>query len=182
MSRTLNLKDFEAASNEGGWRVWPDGWYRCLVDSTQYKNTKSGDGKCLHVKLLCVEQGDQFQRFQMEYLTLEHPSEQVVAIASSSLKAMLMAVGADPDVAEITDSGEMPALDGKTLMLRVYSRKTDSEYADADGYEQKIGGYKSVFEYQTEASGAEPTPATQGDLLAKPDLPPTPPPNDEVPF
>jgi hypothetical protein len=183
MAKTINLDDVEPPTHDeqkGTWSVWPDGWYRCLIDTTTYKPTKAGNGMCLHIKLTCVEQGEQFEQFLMEFLTLEHPNDLVTTIARSRMKEMALAAGLEGGAVTISDQLTCPELDGKTLMVRVYSKHTGSEYADRDGLEQKIGEYKSVAEYERAASGVSQKPATQADLLKPPPGQAVAP--DDVPF
>ena len=151
------------------WHVWEDGYYRVMVDSTDYKATNAGNGMCLHVKIVSLS-GDTKGRFLMEFLTLEHPNAETVSISQIQLKSMAVAMG-HPTPDFIDDSDE---LHSKPFYIRVYSKPSDRDFKDADGLEQKIGDYLTVQEYKDHIDSAPTKPAPTAKKAA-----PVP---DDVPF
>ena len=165
----------EELGQTGAWKAWPAAWYRMMIDNTDYLPTKAGDGKCLHLTLLCLDQGPYFNKTMRDFLTLEHPNDDTRKIARVVLKQIAIAVGfSDPNNVEDSDQ-----LVGKAMMVRVYVQKArDEKYGDADGNQNQIGEYMHVDTYVQKHGGkeAQPTRVTPNPAAGQMD------PNAEAPF
>jgi len=156
----------EDMEQKGGWSVFPDGDYRAMLKSTDYKPTNAGDGMCLHLSLMLLDEKGKEIR---DYLTLEHPNPTVVKIAKARLKQLAIAVGHEtPNNVEDSDS-----LLGAPFLVRLYSEvASNPKYGDKDGLQNKIGGYKGV-EGQRESGprSVNPPPEHVGGGAADNDIP-----------
>jgi len=161
LNRDLSGVTKEQMERTGGWKARPPGDYTFIITSSEYKETKSGDGMCLHLELICVDRGQ--ERFRLrDFLTLEHPNPTVVEIANAKLKALAIAVG-HPKPDFIGDSRE---LHNKRFVVTVTKEQVD-QYGDADGFQNKIAGYKPEAgrraEQSREQHDDEPPPPTDRD-------------------
>ena len=126
----------------GKWRALEAGDYRFMLTDSHYKDTRAGDGGCLHLFVQCIE--PEFARSKWrEFLTLEHPNETTVQIAKAKLKQLAIAVEhPTPDyVKESSDLHNIPF-----IASVVRETADDPKYGDADGWVNKIIAYKPIQE------------------------------------
>lgn len=165
INRDLSGVTREQMDRTGGWKARDPGDYVFLINNSDYKETKSGDGMCLHLDLQCVERGQ--ERFKMrDFLTLEHPNPTVVEIANANLKKIAIAVG-HPKPDFITDSRE---LHNKRFVVTITKEKVD-QYGDRDGFQNKIVDYKPVPGKEAAAAqrdDREPPPHEDEDRMREP--------------
>jgi hypothetical protein len=168
LNRDLSGVTKEQMERTGGWKAREPGDYLFLINNSDYKETKSGEGMCLHLELQCVERGH--QRFKMrDFLTLEHPNPTVVEIANARLKQLAIAVG-HPKPDFIGDSKE---LHNKRFVAVITKEKVE-QYGDADGFQNRVVGYKPVPAKaasparETEYDESEPPPHTDHDRMREP--------------
>lgn len=127
----------EDMNRDGSWKAMPEGWYRFVLKDSEYKATSAGDGKCLHLTMICLDSQFQGQE-KRDFLTLQHPKQETVQIAKARLKELAVAVG-HPTPNQVTDSAQLHNI---PFMARLYTQKArDPKYGDADGLQNKIGEY-----------------------------------------
>lgn len=143
----------EDMESTGKWRALEPGDYRFMITDSQYKDTRAGDGGCLHLWVQCVEPEHSRSKWR-EFLTLEHPNETTVRIAKARLKQIALAVGhPTPDYVE-----ESSDLHNIVFVASVVKETADDpKYGDVDGWKNSIQVYKPVEEaprrQATKASG-----------------------------
>jgi hypothetical protein len=132
----LNLSDVkEEDMASGGRRCFETGEYLFQITESDYRPTKAGDGNVLKLVWDCMEPGRRGKVF--EYLTLEHPKDDVVRIARARLKAIAIATGhRNPDMV-----GASEELHHKPCLLKLRKTKAQPGYGDDDGMENRIDGY-----------------------------------------
>lgn len=137
-----NLQDVkeEDMNHEGGWRSLLEGDYRFVVTETDYKSTKNGKGMVLWVRVQCIEPGHQSSKWT-EFFTIEHSNPDTVRIARAKLKALAIAVGhSNPDYVEYSED-----LHDRPFMAHVIQEiSSDPKYGDAEGYQNRIGGFAPI--------------------------------------
>ncbi|HEX9639996.1 MAG TPA: DUF669 domain-containing protein [Candidatus Krumholzibacteria bacterium] len=162
--RNVSDEDMEAT---GGWVAMPEGWYRFMVESSDYKRTKAGDGMCLHLSLRCLERGKHQGEEKRDFLTLVHPNDDATRIARARLKQLAVATGhPKPDYVE--DSNQ---LHNKPVMVKLgLEEASDPKYGDRNGNQNRVFGYLSIADYRAkhgnggeEAPGAAAPPPPTGD-------------------
>jgi len=128
----------DSEMNTGGsWKAWDKGEYRMMVTGSDVTTSKAGD-QMVVLEMVCLD-GPQEGNGQKDYLVTGHPKETVARIARTRLKELARAVS-HPDPNKIEDTCE---LHGMPFMLFVNRKKTKGEHADADGYENSLGGYSA---------------------------------------
>lgn len=166
LNRDLSGVTQEQMDRTGGWKARDPGDYLFIISGSDYKETKSGDGMCLHLELTCAERGQ--ERFKMrDFLTLEHPNPTVVEIANAKLKTIAIATG-HPKPDFVGDSRE---LHNKRMLVTITKEKVD-QYGDADGFQNKIMGYapaaKQASAPARPQADDEPPPHSDDDRMAEP--------------
>ncbi len=120
---------------EPEWKALPDGTYRAMVTHSEYKETASGFGKCLHLTFTILD-GEHETRTVRDFLTLEHKNETPVRIAMEKLKRLALAAGLDGG--SVDDSDELHT---KPVMVTVSREKADNGYGDDDGFQNRVKKY-----------------------------------------
>ena len=144
-----DVKDDEIGNGgRGGWSSWAQGDYRMMVIESEVKDTKVGNGKFLNVKLVCLD-GEREGDHKFDILILEHPSEIATRIGRARLKELAIAVG-HPTPDRIEDSEELHGTAVNVYITRKLAK--DEKYADSEGYENRVAGYKAI------AARGNPTP------------------------
>ena len=133
MKIDMDLTDVNVEETE--FKALPEGKYRAMITESEYKPTANGLGKCLHLRFAILG-GDHADRMVMDFLTLEHTNETAVRIAKEKLKKLALAVGIDGG--HINDSDD---LHYKALTLFVAREKSDNDYGDADGFQNRVKKY-----------------------------------------
>jgi hypothetical protein len=152
-----DVKD-EERETSGGFKAFERGWYRMLIDQTDYLPTKSGDGKRLSITLLCLD-GPNKGRLVFEGLNLENPSEMAQSIARRDLYDIAVAIGHKNP----TKIGKSEEIEGKAMMVNVYPKAASEGYGDEDGMENAIGqhGYLSIEAHAKKHGNTTHTPAAR---------------------
>lgn len=107
----------------------PAGWYRCMAMESEWRDTRSGNGRYLQVVFEVLE-GEHKGRKLWERLNLDNPNGVAVDIARRTLSALCRSVG----VFQVKDSSE---LHGKPVLVKVAKKKRP----DGD-WGNEIKGYK----------------------------------------
>lgn len=137
-------------SGGGGWEAMPAGWYRFMVESSEYKPTNAGNGMCLHLSLRCLDQ-EHLSAEKRDFLTLEHPNADTTRIARAKLKQLAIAVDhPTPDLV-----GDSSDLHNKPVMVKLGVEKAkDPQYGDRNGMQNRVFAYKSIADYRAENAGS----------------------------
>lgn len=147
------VKDEDMNRDGGGqWFVKADGWYRAMYQTSTWQSTKAGNGMVLGLEGMFLNPPDTGDKL-LDFLTLQHPNAKTVEIARVRLKELAISIGhPTPDYVENSED-----LHRKPFMVRLYSEASDNpKYGDANGMQQRIGGYKSEAAWQAENGGEAP--------------------------
>lgn len=101
-----NLAGFDANDVEpqDSFDPLPAGWYPVMITDSEFKPTKSGNGKYLQLELTVMD-GEYEGRKTWDRLNLDNPAQTAVEIAQRALSAICRAVGvmAPNDSSELHD-------------------------------------------------------------------------------
>lgn len=166
--------DASQVAPDAGFEPVPAGWYKVLIDESEMKPTKAGDGAYLHTRFNILE-GPYTGRKLFARLNLRNANPTAQEIGFKQLSAIAHAVG----VLQVADSTQLHNI---PLQVRVKVRKDQSgEYDD----QNDITSYKNINEPVGAAAaapggvpGAAVPPAAAGAPPAgwTPPANPTPPP------
>ena len=117
----------------------PAGDYRCIIEHSEMKPTKNGNGEMLVLRLKVLD-GDFKNRVLFDRLNLKNPSEQAVQIARGTLSAICRAVG-------VLTPGDSSELHNKPLVAVVMQREYNGNQ------QNEIKGYKEAKPVAKEATG-----------------------------
>lgn len=150
---SANLKGFNAAEVEpqGSYDPIPAGWYDVMITDSEMKQTKSGSGEYLQLRLDVIS-GEHEGRVVFDRLNLVNDNTTAVEIAQRTLSAICRAVG----VMTPQDSAD---LHDKPLRAKVAIRPAGNGY-DASN---EVKGYEAVTGAVKEKAPA-PTPAASGSV------------------
>lgn len=125
---------FNAAEVEpaGSFLPIPQGDYPAVITEAQWRDTKSGSGRYLQLKLE-VQGGEHAGRVLFDRLNLKNPNATAVEIAMRTLSAICRAVG----VMKPRDESELLY---KPLVVQVVVRPDDGQH----GPSNEIKGYKAA--------------------------------------
>lgn len=137
---SLDLSDVndDELGSSGAWSAWEQGEYRMMVIQSEVKDTKAGNGKFLNLKLVCLD-GEHEGDHKFDILMLEHPSDVATRIGRARLKELALAVG-HPTPDRIEDSEELHGIAVNVFITKKPAK--DAAYADREGFENKVTGYK----------------------------------------
>jgi hypothetical protein len=116
----------------------PDGKYRAMIIESDYKPTANGLGECLHLTFQILDGPHQNRRLK-DFLTLEHTNETTKRIAREKLKRLALAMHF-----ENGKVGDTEELHSKPVVLTVSREKTDSDFGDSEGFQNRIKKYSEV--------------------------------------
>lgn len=85
-----------------GFKPLPAGVYGAKITKAEISNNKAGNGQYIKIEFTLLGSKGIKGRKVFEYLTIQHPKEQVVQIALGKLKKLIKMVGKDPDSVEDT--------------------------------------------------------------------------------
>lgn len=136
--------DASQVQPDAGFEPIPAGWYKALMDESDWKPTKAGDGSYLNCRFSILE-GPYAGRKIFVMLNLRNPNQQAVDIALKQLSAIAHAVG----IMQVADSSQLHNI---PMQIKVKIRKDkDGEYDDKN----EISSYKHINE-QVGATAAAP--------------------------
>jgi hypothetical protein len=136
--------DASQVAPDAGFEPVPAGWYKVLIDESEMKPTKAGDGAYLHCRFNILE-GQYAGRKLFARLNLRNANPTAQEIGFKQLSAIAHAVG----VLQVADSTQLHNI---PLQVRVKIRKDkDGEYDD----QNDITSYKNINE-QVGATAAAP--------------------------
>jgi hypothetical protein len=140
--------DFDATEVEPktGYDALPAGKYKVVIEDTEQKPTRKGDGSYLQITFV-VTDGEYQGRKLWARLNLDNPSDQAVGIARAELSAICRAV----NVLKLKDSTQLHDLQ---LTVKV-TTKPDK---DSGEVRNEIKGYEPV----SAAAPAKPSPVAAG--------------------
>ena len=147
MKLEFNADDVEVVDED--FSVLPSGEYPVIVEDSEFRETKAGDGHYLFLQLSVID-GHGKNRKLFDRLNLDNPNAQAVEISKKQLASLCRAVGKQ----KISDSGELHDI---PVVARVEIRKGSNGYQDSND----IKGYKKYHSI----------PAASMDGTDKDDLP-----------
>lgn len=130
----LNFDATQVAPNAGVADPVPADWYDVMIDESEMKPTKAGDGAYLQLRANIIE-GQYANRKLWIRLNLQNPNQTAVDIAYADLSAICHAVG----VMHLQDSQQ---LHGIPLKVKVKLRPADDQY-DASN---EVVSFKNINE------------------------------------
>lgn len=122
----------------------PAGWYNAIIDESDLKPTKDGQGTFLHLRFNIVD-GQFVGRKVFTRLNIRNANPVAQEIAYKNLSAICHSVG----LIQVADSTQ---LHGRPLKIRVKVRAATGEYEASN----EISGYKNVNEATDNTMGAAP--------------------------
>ena len=128
MKLEFNADDVEVVDED--FSVLPPGEYPVIVEDSEFRETKAGDGHYLFLQLSVID-GHGKNRKLFDRLNLDNPNAQAVEISKKQLASLCRAIGKQ----KITDSGELHDI---PVIARVEIRKGSNGYEDSND----IKGYK----------------------------------------
>ena len=143
--------DAEKVAPAGDRTPIPAGDYRCVIVKSDWKPTKSGDGKYLEFTFQVIDEGPAKGRMLWARLNLQNPNAQAVEIARGELSAICRAVGK----MHVRDTAELHDV---PLMVAVAVKKRE----DTGDLTNEVKGYKTV------AAAMAAKPAEPGGATGKP--------------
>ncbi|QJI53378.1 ssDNA-binding protein [Alteromonas phage vB_AcoS-R7M] len=146
----LNFDATQVQPNAGASDPVPAGWYSAMVDESEIKPTKGGDGAYLQLRLNIID-GQYANRKLWVRLNIQNPSQQAVDIAMSDLSAICHAVG----VMHLQDSNQ---LHGIPMKVKVKLRPATENYEASND----VTSYKNINENVGGTEQAGGTPAGFG--------------------
>ena len=140
---------------QGDYSPVPPGEYKVSITSSEFVETKGGNGHMLKLEIEILE-GDQAGRKLFDRLNLDNPNAQAVEIAQRQLSAICHAVGK----LSVSDSDELHGLP----MVAVV--KVDQPRTGKDGKE--YGASNAIKSYKAIGNGFVAAPAASGFKPAAP--------------
>lgn len=117
---TGNLAGFDASKVQpASFEPLPIGTYKVVIEKSQMKPTKNGDGQYLNLQLKVID-GQYKGRVLFDLLNLQNKNETAAAIAAGTLSAICHAL----NIIRPNDSSE---LHGKPMLVDVGHRKYNKE-------------------------------------------------------
>ena len=147
MKLEFNADEVEVVDED--FSVLAPGEYPVIVEESEFRDTKAGDGKYLFLQLSVID-GQGKNRKLFDRLNLDNPNAQAVEISKKQLASLCRAVGKQ----KIADSSELHDI---PVTARVEIRKGTNGYEDSND----IKGYKKYHA----------APAASMDGTDKDDLP-----------
>ena len=151
--------DMSGGGGGGDFMSIPTGEYPFIVTKSTYKTNNKGNGMVLGLQQQCLDPAIG-KRVLFDHLSLANPSAEAVRIANARLKQLAIAVGhPTPDRVENSDD-----LHNKPYIARVVRQRADKDrlkYADEDGYENSITGYKAIDDGSRTPASDEPPPSRE---------------------
>jgi len=123
----------ELPENEGFLSIEP-GWYVVTVDNAEVKPTKSGTGMSVAYK---INGPTNAGRLIFGFINLTNANSECERIGRGELGSLSRAAG----LVKINDSDQLL---GKSLEVQVTKEKDTSQYADANGYTNRIKLYRAI--------------------------------------
>ena len=124
----------EDVAPSGSYDPIPDGWYTALIDSTEVKATKAGNGEYLAVRLKIIE-GDYENRTIYTNLNLVNPNAQAVEIARRTFSSICHAAG-------VLNPADTTELHGIPMSIKLKLRPATDQYAASND----VTGFKALTE------------------------------------
>jgi predicted RNA-binding protein YlxR (DUF448 family) len=145
----IDLSGVEASSE---FKSIPTGVYPMVIVDSDYLPTNAGTGYYLKLKIQCLDE-QIGKRVLFENLNLDNPNDTAVQIAKATLKEIAQAVGhATPD--QIGNSEELHDVPMLVSVVRKKAKENRKQFADSDGFENEIRGFKAISAAAGEGSGA----------------------------
>lgn len=123
----------------------PAGWYNAMIDESEIKPTKNGEGSYLQIRFTILD-GQYAKRKVYTCLNINNKNASAQEIAYRQLSAIAHAIG---DL-QIQDSQQ---LHGKPMKIRVTFQAATGEYEASNG----INGFKSINEVTGTQPGVQQT-------------------------
>lgn len=143
----LNFNANTVAPDTGTGDPVPAGWYNVMMDESEMKPTKGGDGAYLATRFNIID-GQYAGRKLFARLNLRNNNAVSQEIAFKQLSAICHAVG-------VIQVGESQELHGKPLKVKVKLRPADGEYEASND----ISAYKNINDNSVGAAGGAAAPA-----------------------
>lgn len=141
---TLNFDATQVQPNDGQLGAMPAGWYNVMIDQSEMKPTKGGEGAYLELRMNVLDGACQGRKL-FSRLNLKNSNPVAQEIAYKDLSAIAHAVG----VLQIQDSGQLHNI---PLKVKVKVRAASSEYEASND----ITAYKNINHVVDGAAAAAP--------------------------
>jgi len=141
MKLEFNADDVEVVDED--FSPLPSGEYPVIVEESEFRDTKAGDGHYLFLQLSIID-GHGKNRKLFDRLNLDNPNPQAVEISKKQLASLCRAVGKQ----KITDSSELHDI---PVIARVEIRKGSNGYDDSND----IKGYKKYHAPTASMDGSD---------------------------
>jgi len=141
MKLEFNADDVEVVDED--FSPLPSGEYPVIVEESEFRDTKAGDGHYLFLQLSIID-GHGKNRKLFDRLNLDNPNPQAVEISKKQLASLCRAAGKQ----KITDSSELHDI---PVIARVEIRKGSNGYDDSND----IKGYKKYHAPTASMDGSD---------------------------
>jgi hypothetical protein len=141
MKLEFNADDVEVVDED--FSPLPSGEYPVIVEESEFRDTKAGDGHYLFLQLSIID-GHGKNRKLFDRLNLDNPNPQAVEISKKQLASLCRSVGKQ----KISDSGELHDI---PVIARVEIRKGSNGYDDSND----IKGYKKYHAPTASMDGSD---------------------------
>lgn len=135
MSAIINFDATQVAPDTGAQDALPAGWYDVLIEASEMKPTKNGDGAYLEVKFNVIAPAQFANKKVCGRLNLRNPNATAQEIGYKQLSAICHATG----ILQVADSAQLHNI---PLKIKLKLRKPDADY-DASN---DITAYKNINE------------------------------------
>lgn len=124
---------------DNSFAVLPAGDYQVIVDSSEFRDTKKGDGKYLHLELSVLDGAGKGRKI-FDNLNLDNPNPTAVEIAQRQLAGLVRACGK----VQIKDSSELHNI---PVMANIAVRPGTNGYDDSNDvkYYKKLHDDQKVY-------------------------------------
>jgi hypothetical protein len=145
-----DLSGIDASSE---FKTIPTGVYPMVIVDSDYLETAAKTGHYLKLKIQCLDE-QIGKRVLFENLNLDNPNDTAVQIAKAALKEIAEAVG-HPTPDKIDHSEELHDVPMLVSVVRKKAKENRQQFADSDGFENEIRGYKAIGATTASTNGRE---------------------------
>lgn len=144
LNETFSAED-EELTGEGNFAALPAGWYSVGISEAELKDTKTGTGQYIKMKLDILD-GEKAGRVLFTNLNIRNQNEMAEKIGKQQLGSVMRATG----LAKLSNTDE---LIGGQMQVKVKVTKSE-QYGDDDGNQNEVTAFKSLNESTAPAPAA----------------------------
>lgn len=151
----LNFKATDYAQVKS-WEPLPEGWYLCVIEDSEERQTKAGTGSYYNLKFNVVQKEGNGRVF-WTMLNINNPNPKAVEIAKGQLHEIMRAIGLE----EIKDTVQ---LHNKPIMVKLKVVHDDWKNEDVNkpvGYKARNPSVDLVAKHEEPKPAAKPSAAAQ---------------------